>query len=95
MTAGVGLSGDLKKPSRSIPLGTLAATFSGAIIYIFIVYKLSVSASPVDLVENQLIMAKIAIGGAVIIPFTMGFSDYSTKGVREIGILASTVITAI
>ena len=45
MTAGVGLSGDLKKPSKSIPLGTILATVTGMIVYFFIVYKLSASAS--------------------------------------------------
>jgi len=33
MTAGVGLSGDLRKPSKAITLGTTLATFSGMIIY--------------------------------------------------------------
>lgn len=37
MTAGVGLSGDLKDPSKSIPLGTTSATIAGMIIYVFII----------------------------------------------------------
>ncbi|MEZ4886241.1 MAG: amino acid permease [Chitinophagales bacterium] len=61
MTAGVGLSGDLKDPSKSIPYGTLTATISGMVIYIFIAYKLAVSASATDLVNNQLIMGEIAL----------------------------------
>jgi len=34
MAAGVGLSGDLKNPRRSIPLGTVAATATGMVVYI-------------------------------------------------------------
>ena len=49
MTAGVGLSGDLANPRKSIPIGTLAATLSGMVIYIAVAYKLAVSASPQDL----------------------------------------------
>lgn len=67
MTAGVGLSGDLKDPKKSIPLGTLAATLTGMVIYIFIAYKLSVSASPEDLDSNQLIMADISIWGPLVL----------------------------
>ncbi len=78
MTAGVGLSGDLKNPSKSIPLGTLAATIIGMIIYVFIVYKLALSANVEDLTNNQLIMAKIAIGGAFIIPLGLGASTISS-----------------
>jgi len=37
MTARVGLSGDLKDPSKSIPLGTITATISGMIVYVFII----------------------------------------------------------
>ena len=78
MTAGVGLSGDLKNPSKSIPLGTTAATVAGMIIYMFIVYKLARAASPEDLVAHQLIMAKIAIGGAVFIPLGLAASTISS-----------------
>lgn len=66
MTAGVGLSGDLKNPKKSIPFGTLAATVIGMVIYVFIAYKLSVSASPEDLVGDQLVMSKIAFWGPII-----------------------------
>lgn len=78
MTAGVGLSGDLKKPSRSIPLGTTLATIAGMITYFFIVYKLASSASIQDLTDNQLIMAKIAIGGSFIIPLGLAASTISS-----------------
>ena len=78
MTAGVGLSGDLKDPSKSIPLGTTSATIAGMDIYMFIIYKLAISASVEDLVGNQLIMAKIAIGGAVVIPLGLAASTISS-----------------
>ena len=68
MTAGVGLSGDLKNPGRSIPLGTMAGTLTGLVVYILIVWKFSASASPGELVNDQLIMSRIALFGAVIIP---------------------------
>ncbi len=66
MTAGVGLSGDLRDPKRSIPIGTLSATIVGMIIYVFIAYKLASSASPADLVNDQLIMGQIALWGPII-----------------------------
>jgi amino acid transporter len=78
MTAGVGLSGDLRNPSKSIPLGTTLATFSGLIIYFFVVYKLAMSATPEELTANQLIMAKIALGGSVIIPLGLAASTISS-----------------
>ena len=40
MIAGLGLSGDLKNPQKSIPLGTIAATLVGMIVYIFVAFKL-------------------------------------------------------
>lgn len=78
MTAGVGLSGDLKKPSKSIPLGTTLATFSGMFVYLFIVYKLYTSASPEDLINNQLIMGNIALSGKLIIPLGLAASTISS-----------------
>jgi len=78
MTAGVGLSGDLRNPGRSIPLGTTTATILGMIIYIFIAWKLFISASPDDLISDQLIMKRIAILGPLIIPLGLGASTISS-----------------
>ncbi|MDR0749307.1 MAG: amino acid permease [Tannerellaceae bacterium] len=69
MTAGVGLSGDLKNPGKSIPLGTMGGTVTGLLVYILVVWKLSVSASQADLLEDQLIMSRIAVYGLIVIPF--------------------------
>ena len=66
MTAGVGLSGDLKDPKKSIPLGTLSATIIGAVIYVLIAYKMTVAASPEELDGDQLIMSRIAVWGPII-----------------------------
>ncbi len=79
MTAGVGLSGDLKDPGKSIPLGTMAATISGMIIYVFIAYKLTTSASPVDLADtSKLVMADIAWQGWLIIPIGLAAATISS-----------------
>jgi amino acid transporter len=66
ISAGVGLSGDLRDPGRSIPVGTLAATFAGMAIYVLVAVKLAVSASPADLAGDQLVMSRIALWGPVI-----------------------------
>ena len=61
MTAGVGLSGDLANPRKSIPLGIIAATFAGMIVYILVVLKLGTSVRATELASDQLIMARIAL----------------------------------
>jgi amino acid transporter len=66
MTAGVGLSGDLANPRRSIPLGILTATVTGMLVYLAMAWKLAASASPVSLAEDQLIMARIALWGPIV-----------------------------
>ncbi len=78
MTAGVGLSGELKKPSRSIPLGTVLATFSGMIVYIFIAWKFKNAASVDRLVNEQMVMADIAIAGKYLIPLGLAASTISS-----------------
>jgi amino acid transporter len=79
MTAGVGLSGDLAKPSRSIPLGTLAGTLTGMVIYFFIAFKLSASASPAALADTtHLVMADIAWQGWWIIPIGLAAATISS-----------------
>lgn len=78
MTAGVGLSGELKNPAKSIPRGTMWATVLGMIIYCFVAWKFNVSASAEDLKGDQLIMAKIAIGGVWLIPLGLAASTISS-----------------
>ena len=58
MTAGVGLSGDLRNPRRSIPLGTFSATVVGLLFYVFLIAKLSWNATPNELASDQFIMGK-------------------------------------
>ena len=78
MDAGVGLSGDLKSPQKSIPRGTLWATITGMIIYIFVVIKLNISATPHDLMKQPLIMSRIALFGWIIIPLGLAAATLSS-----------------
>lgn len=68
LAAGLGLSGELKDPQRAIPRGTLLATLVGAIVYLAVAYKLSISFSPEELADenNYLIMQKVALWGPII-----------------------------
>ncbi|HSH74212.1 MAG TPA: amino acid permease, partial [Longimicrobiales bacterium] len=66
ITAGVGLSGDLANPRRSIPVGIISATLAGMVVYVLLVVKLAMSASAVALAEDQLIMSRIAVWGPII-----------------------------
>ena len=66
MIAGVGLSGDLKEPQKSIPRGTMAATVAGMLIYGIVAIKLAQSATPEALAADQFVMARIALWGPSI-----------------------------
>ncbi len=79
MTAGVGLSGDLKDPSRSIPLGTLAGTLTGMVVYVLIALKLWSSAPLNQLADtNTLSMAEIAWQGWWVIPLGLAAATISS-----------------
>ena len=80
MTAGVGLSGDLANPRRSIPLGILAATVVGMVAYVAVAWKLA-NAGTVELLADtsRLAMEPIALWGPII----------------PIGLAAATVSSAI
>ena len=66
MTAGVGLSGDLRNPRKSIPLGVLGAALAGFVVYLLVAYKLARSASPELLGGDELVMSNIAVWGPII-----------------------------
>ena len=78
MTAGVGLSGDLRNPGKSIPLGTMGGTITGLLVYLLVVWKLSISASQIDLTSKQLIMSDIAIWGFLVIPIGLAAATLSS-----------------
>ena len=79
MTAGVGLSGDLRDPGRSIPRGTLAATIGGMVVYLFLAWKLSASAPPEALADTtSLVMSDIAWQGWWIIPLGLAAATISS-----------------
>ena len=60
IAAGLGLSGDLKDPARSIPRGTLIATVVGIVVYLAVSFKFWLNASPAALVSDELYMEQIA-----------------------------------
>ncbi|MAZ55274.1 MAG: amino acid permease [Flavobacteriales bacterium] len=66
ISAGLGLSGDLKEPRKSIPRGTILATILGAIVYVLVAYKLTISTDLNSLANNQLVMSDIALWGPII-----------------------------
>ena len=67
MIAGLGLSGDLRNPQRSIPLGTIAATLAGMVVYVLVAIKLWQCATPEQLADtDRIIMADISAWGTAI-----------------------------
>ncbi len=66
MIAGLGLSGDLKNPQKSIPLGIIGATLMGMVVYALVAIKLALSATPEALAADQFVMAQIALWGPAI-----------------------------
>lgn len=67
LTAGVGLSGDLKDPRKAIPKGILAGVLLSMVVYIFVVVKIAVSV-PIEMAAGeQLIMAQIALWAPIVL----------------------------
>jgi amino acid transporter len=65
--AGISLSGDLARPDRAIPRGTLAAVLVGLVVYVAVVIGLAVGASRQELLADNLIWFSIAGGAAFLI----------------------------
>ncbi|KPJ96530.1 MAG: hypothetical protein AMS18_00720 [Gemmatimonas sp. SG8_17] len=66
ITAGVGLSGDLANPGKSIPVGVISATVAGMVVYVLVAVKFATSAPPEMLAADQFVMAKIALWGPIV-----------------------------
>jgi solute carrier family 12 (potassium/chloride transporter), member 4/6 len=79
--AGLGLSGDLREPSQSIPKGALAATLTGFAVYLIVPCLLVLGAEAGALRQDQLVWTKIAPAGAwLILPGLWGAIFSSAVG---------------
>lgn len=65
--AGVSLSGDLRRPERSIPVGTIAAVLTGFVVYLGVVIALGLAATARQLVDDNLIWFTLAGGLSFLI----------------------------
>ncbi|HFD04509.1 MAG TPA: amino acid permease, partial [Firmicutes bacterium] len=92
MAAGVGLSGDLKKPERSIPIGILSATITGMFIYILVAIKLHSSAPMSLLASDPLVMSKIALWGPII---PLGLAAATISSAISSSIVAPRILQAL
>jgi len=79
MTSGVGLSGDLKNPGKSIPLGTILGTVTGLIVYLIVIFKFSFSATHDDLTAYPDIMSEISLFGYISIPLGLAAATLSSS----------------
>lgn len=70
--AGANMSGDLKDPRRSIPVGTMAAIAVSLVIYLVLTYWLARSATPEELVSNYTIMIERAYWGPAVVAGLLG-----------------------
>ena len=61
--AGLGLSGDLRDPGKSIPLGSIAAVLTGLGVYLIVPVLLGMGGSPEALRSDPLVWTRIAVLG--------------------------------
>ena len=78
--SGVGMSGDLRDPTRSIPFGTLAAVGTGYVIYMALPLLLAQRADAQSLIDNALIMKDMAFWGPAILLGIWGATLSSALG---------------
>jgi amino acid transporter len=70
--AGANMSGDLKDPKRSIPIGTLAAIGVSFVIYVLLAIWLARSATPQELTSNYTIMMDKAFWPPAVLAGLLG-----------------------
>ncbi|UCC75225.1 MAG: amino acid permease [Gemmatimonadota bacterium] len=78
--AGIALSGDLKNPARSLPLGTISAVVIGYAIYMAIPIFMARLAPEETLLSDPLVMRRIALWGDAILIGVWGATLSSAMG---------------
>jgi len=72
--AGLGLSGDLENPQKSIPIGAITATLTGFAFYVTLPIFLTMGATQEEMLTDQMIWSRISPvnGNIVILPGLLG-----------------------
>ncbi len=70
--AGANMSGELKNPRRSIPIGTLAAIAVSYVIYMGVALWLAKVAEPAELVSNYTVMIDYSLWGPAVLAGLLG-----------------------
>ncbi|MBE9167954.1 amino acid permease [Pleurocapsales cyanobacterium LEGE 06147] len=78
--AGVNMSGDLRNPVRSIPIGTLAAVGTGYLVYMTLPIFLAMRSDAATLIAEPLIMEQIALWSPAILLGVWGATLSSALG---------------
>lgn len=79
-TAGIAMSGDLKDPKRSIPVGTLMAIGVGLFVYITLAIFLAFAVDPALLKSDYNILMKIALFAPAVVAGIWGATLSSAIG---------------
>ncbi|MBE0646057.1 MAG: hypothetical protein IH600_18390 [Bacteroidetes bacterium] len=79
-TAGVQMSGDLKDPKKSIPIGTMAAIGVGFIVYVGIAVFISFRVNAQELVSNPNVLMEIALVPSFLVAGIWGATLSSAMG---------------
>jgi len=78
--AGAAMSGDLKNPRKSLPIGILSAIFISMVIYIAVAFWLDSLSTPEALVQNYTIMFELSRWRILIIAGVLGATLSSALG---------------
>ncbi len=70
--AGANMSGELKNPRKSIPVGTLSAIGISLLIYLLLAYWFARSASPDELVSDYTLLIEKAVSGPLVLAGLLG-----------------------
>ncbi len=79
-TAGVAMSGDLKNPNKSIPLGTLSSILVGLIVYLFLAFGFAYFVNRDILTTDYNFLLKIAYFSPLVIAGIWGATLSSALG---------------
>lgn len=78
--AGANMSGDLKEPRRSIPLGTISSVIITTVIYLSLIGVAAVIATPHDLAHNYNVFIEKALYSPIVLAGLLGATLSSALG---------------